>query len=237
MSDYTNRSKDEMSLLLAERDEEVAALKVQLGERDVELNQIKIKFNQLEEKVNGLIDSSRSEITQPPKEETTAPGGFQAYLIEKRISDLEQYSRRDTAVAYGVVVEDDKMPTTPIICAALNDCIGSTVMTPGDVSISHLLPGKAVSKARPIIIKFVRREKKMEVMSLLVDARRSKADVKGGATIYLNHNLTPRRAQLAFELRRQQRDGEIAKHWVTAAGKLYCRLTWDSPPIDCTYGW
>ena len=84
-----------------------------------------------------------------------------------------------------------------------------------DISGSHRLPGRPGS-ARPIIVKFVRRDTKTSMMKH--KRRLRDLDRRG---VFLNDDLTPFRAKLARALRN---DSTIGKVW-TIDGRILCTIT------------
>ena len=108
---------------------------------------------------------------------------------------VEQYGRRDNIRIFGIKENADEDIYQEVINVA--KCAGVNV-TKSDISICHRVPSRATDKPRPVIVKFVRRELKHRVMSC-------KRKLKENADmIFINDDITPLRARLAYALRRRE---------------------------------
>ena len=129
--------------------------------------------------------------------------------------DLErqnQYSRRESIRISGIPETDGESTNALAIKLAADIGVSLAEM---DISVSHRLPGRPGS-ARPIIVKFVRRDTKTSMMKH--KRRLRDLDRRG---VFLNDDLTPFRAKLARALRN---DSTIGKVW-TIDGRILCTIT------------
>ena len=113
-------------------------------------------------------------------------------LLKFELDRLNQYSRRDSVRISGIPESEDE--NTNDIVKQLAADIGVT-LTPNDISVSHRLPGRQ-GTAKPIIVKFVRRDMKTAFMK---NKRRLRDLNRKG--VFLNDDLTPFRAKLTRVLR------------------------------------
>ena len=113
------------------------------------------------------------------------------------IDRLEQYGRRDNIRIYGLEETRNEDTTEKVVKLAAD--IGVTI-TANDISVSHRLPqtGKrAVSKAKPIIVKFVRRSTKQ----LLMRSKKELRKKENRKNVYVEEDLTPLRSRMVRALR------------------------------------
>ena len=125
---------------------------------------------------------------------------------------INRYSRRESIRISGIP-EIEGENTNALVTKLAAD-IGVSV-TETDISVSHRLPGRPGS-ARPIIVKFVRRDTKTSMMKN--KRRLCDLDRKG---VFLNDDLTPFRAKLGRTLRN---DSTIGNVW-TIDGRIFCMIT------------
>ena len=133
-------------------------------------------------------------------------------LLKFELDRLNQYSRRDSVRISGIPESEDE--NTNDIVKQLAADIGVT-LTPNDISVSHRLPGRQ-GTAKPIIVKFVRRNMKTAFMK---NKRRLRDLNRKG--VFLNDDLTPFRAKLTRVLRN---DPTIGNVW-TIDGRIFCITT------------
>ena len=113
------------------------------------------------------------------------------------IDRLEQYGRRDNVRIYGL--EETRNENTTEKVNELAADIGVAI-TANDISVSHRLPqsGKrAAGKAKPIIVKFVRRSTKQ----LLMRSKKELRNKENRKNVYVEEDLTPLRSRMARSLR------------------------------------
>ena len=155
---------------------------------------------------DGLVEAERK-ITAL-KDEITAIKK-QAHLESDQ---KEQYSRREIIRITGV-------PQTPgentnVIVSRIAARMGIEV-TPNDISVSHRSGRRNGSTPRPILCKFVRREKKHEIIANKRQAGGIKRDDAGNPVkIFIDEDLTAMRARICKKLREDKtphhtRDGKV----------------------------
>ena len=151
--------------------------------------------------------------------------------MEVRRSELlsertEQYERRDSIIISGVREhqQEDLYDITCHIAYDMGVNIDST-----EISVTHRLgqPGRK-SAPRPIIVKFVRRNVKTAIMRNKKKLRR----VDAARYIYIDEDLTPFRASIVKELRREGKlvttnDGKIFTSIKSEKGEH--KIVLDSP--------
>ena len=108
-----------------------------------------------------------------------------------QLDRLEQYGRRDSVRIHGLAETTDGEPETTegstekVIRLAAD--MGVT-LKPDDISISHRLPARA-GECRPMIVKFVRRTTKINMMR----NKRALRENPSRRGVYVNDDLTQRR--------------------------------------------
>ena len=102
---------------------------------------------------------------------------------------LQQYTRRENVRIFGIPVDSTETPEmTEKKTLELLNKTGVTV-TESDISACHRL-GKPSNGTRPVIVRFVSRRKRTEVM------RKKKVLREKAEKIYINDDLTPLRSRL-----------------------------------------
>ena len=144
--------------------------------------------------------------------------------LEDKIDDQEAYERREQVVISGSGVPEFKsgencnVLVAEILKEKLKLNLGAV-----DISCSHRLGGKPASQKpdrRSIIVKFVRRDHKADVL------RACKA-VKP-TNLFVNESLTPIRQNISFALRKAKKEFPLLISGTTSLeGKVYC---WVKPP-------
>jgi hypothetical protein len=94
----------------------------------------------------------------------------------------------------------------------LNQKLGTHIET-RDIDVAHRLGKYAQHKCRPVIVKFVRRQTKIEIMK--------RAKLLKGTGIYINEDLTKINAEVLASLRLKEPE-LVEKAW-SRDGKLFVR--------------
>ncbi|KAL4000613.1 heterogeneous nuclear ribonucleoprotein R [Sarotherodon galilaeus] len=152
-------------------------------------------------------------------------------LLESRVADLEQYTRMNDLIVSGletkhrtyaraVVAEEGREPTEADIDSLeqqiLNFFSGKGItINSKDIEACHPLPRKNNSGKPSIIIRFVNRKSKKE---LLRQAKKLR-----GTNVYINEHLTKKNADIARQARILRRQNKIQSTW-TANCKVYIKL-------------
>lgn len=151
-------------------------------------------------------------------------------LLERRVEDMEQYSRRNCIEIQGVPTTDDKVIDS---VKSVGQAVGMEI-TDSMIDACHLL-GKRLNNVGPpgIIVKFVRR---IDAESLLMKRRGKKLSTRHlGLTtdspVYVNESLTPERRRLFAMARRVKTEKNYKWLWVKG-GKILLRKTDGEPVIN-----
>ena len=140
---------------------------------------------------------------------------------EADLDQLEQYSRRTNLRFFGVPESEKGEDTTSKLPTIVNETMGVTPpIVNADVVTSHRLgrrmPGAdAQTRPRPVIVKFAT----THVRDVVIRARRRLRESGGGPTLYVNEELTRRRAALAKKTRELKKEKKITDCW-TFNGKV-----------------
>ena len=153
------------------------------------------------------------------------------------INDMEQYSRRECLESHGVPVTNEE-DTNEIIMKVGN--LANVSIKPEDISVSHRLgipsnvpTGRPVRP--PIIVKFVRRNVKEELLSSRKNLRNKLTTDLGisrfaGNKIYINESLAQRKTPVQA-LSHCQEKNEL-QLYLDHFGKDYMRKDSNSPAIN-----
>ena len=126
----------------------------------------------------------------------------QSYQLDR----MEQYTRRDNIIIKGVSYSDNEN-TNDIVMKLANDA--GVELSKDDISTSHRLGAtRDNSKPSPIIVRFSKRDKKIELM-------KKKKNIRHG--VYVEEDLTKLRGNMAYEVRK---NSNTSKTW-TINGKIY----------------
>ena len=124
----------------------------------------------------------------------------------------EMYSRRDSIKIRGVPFSRGENTNT-LVCQIAYD-LGVTI-TPGDISVSHRTGHTEGNAPRPILVKFVRRDVKHQMMNNKMRAASIKCDRDGNRVrIFIDEDLTSMRGRVCKKLRVEKvpyytRDGKV----------------------------
>jgi len=150
-------------------------------------------------------------------------------VLEKRLDDLEQYSRiNDLTVSglqtkprsYARVETMDALPMVSDIESLEQQVInylgekGIQIQT-ADIEACHPLSRKKKKENPDIILRFVNRRRKVEVLKQGHKLR--------GSNVYLNEHLTRKNANIARQVRVLRKEKKIQATWTTNC-KIYIKL-------------
>ena len=190
-------------------------------------------FKGLQEKIEGMFAEIREEfITICKKSDSRIDLLEQENLelnrkiekLENRIDENDAYERKDTVIISGNSIPpvDKAEHCASLTCKLIKDQL-NYIVSPNDISVIHRLGEKKTTQGpdrRDIIVKFCRRNTKMDVLSA---ARRTKAN-----NFFINESLTPVRQTIAFILRKAKREfPSIISGSSSLDGKNY---VWINPP-------
>lgn len=155
-------------------------------------------------------------------------------FLEQRVDDLEQYSRAEDIIITGL---ETKHRSYARVASSASDQQGEDApseelhtleehvvqflsnrniyLKSHQVSTCHTLPRKDNKTTPTIVMKFVNRKYKVEVMK---QAKKLK-----GTGVYINEHLTKKNAEIARNGRILRKQGKIQATW-TRNGKVYIQL-------------
>ena len=147
--------------------------------------------------------------------------------LEEKYDDIEQYSRKFNLEIHGI--PERKEGDIAQIILDLAEAIDADVREE-DIDICHRLY-KAEGKARPIIVKFTNYDSKYEMYSKRLRLRKVDNREKFGVErVFINENLTSRRALLYSKVRKKVKDNSVWNTW-TMDGKIFLRKSPTGRPI------
>lgn len=175
--------------------EDMQSMKTQLtfiSDLQQETAQLKERVAELEGKMENIEKQDNAEL------------GKRVNHLEKRVSEMEQYTRRNNLLFNNIpeVVGETPLETVQRISEAMK-----LQITKVDIDACHRLPSKTRSSSRPFLVKFVQRTRKTEVLVKAKQAR-CRQDVFGGdqnVPIFVNEHLTGPTMQI-LNLARQLKD-------------------------------
>ena len=128
-------------------------------------------------------------------------------------NNTEQYSRRNNIRMTGVLDDQERQSSSTVtqkIISLVNEHLGIPI-TPSDIDIAHRLGKFKPTENRPIIIKFVRRQTKVDILR--------KAKQFRGTGIFVNEDLTKLNAEILASVRLKD-SANVEKCW-SFEGKIY----------------
>ena len=138
--------------------------------------------------------------------------------LRLELEQQKQYSRRNAIRIFhsGWKETDPNENTDLMVLKLINEDLSIDSITLSDISRSHRVGDKSRSKGpRPVLAKFTTYRAKEKVM-------KAKKDFPEG--VYVNEDLSPYIAKLAFEARTLKRERKIADTWIYD-GRVYVRPT------------
>lgn len=193
VKDTINEMKDQFLSSIVKK---IEVIEGSVHDRAIEIQRIneemkskKKEIDELHERTNYIRDKIRQEAEEH----------------EKITNDMEQYSRRNNIRIFGVPDDIDRQTsqqTTSQVVQLLNKHL-SVSITEENIDIAHRL-GKFNGKNRPVIVKFVRRQVKNDIMQNV-----SKLKSTG---LYISHDLTWLNQQVLSSLRLKDTE-RVKKCW------------------------
>ncbi|KAJ4435493.1 hypothetical protein ANN_18109 [Periplaneta americana] len=119
------------------------------------------------------------------------------------VSDLQQYTRRDNIMLFGVP-EIDEQSTYEVIYQ-ISEVIGGSELVQHDVSVAHRIPSRP-GKTRPIIIRFTKSRSRDEWLQLFRNEAKNDGRGPGIATKKVNRDLPAGRITAGDQLTAVTRD-------------------------------
>ena len=186
------------------------ALEQALGDHQIQAKikeTVKAANQDLLEVVSSLRDEVRSLRTALADRDATITAlQSELQLLRKDHDALEQYGRRNGLRISGLPEVDNKDTTTAIVDLANEVLMVEPPLQHEDISISHRLKKPRNARAQepaPIIVRFLRRVDRNRVISERKKLKDYNQDQD--TNIYLNEDLTTRRAKLFAKVRALQK--------------------------------
>ena len=145
--------------------------------------------------------------------------------LEYELDETAQYERRDTLILSGdaIPVEQGQEDPTQVIVDSLKSHL-KIQLTQHDISVAHRLGKKKDGMSRPIIVKFISRSKKSQIVSARI--ARSKQVGVDAPVIHVNESLTPTRRNIFYQIRQlRKKHTSLFKTIYTQDGKIIVKLT------------
>ena len=126
-----------------------------------------------------------------------------------RIDEQEQYSRRENLMIRGIPETENEVTNDKVVEVAE---LMRVRVAHEDISTSHRIGRPQPGRERPLVARFVRRDKRTEIL-------RNKKKLKDtNRGVFVDEHLSPLRAKL---LNLVKRDEDTARVW-TIDGKIFC---------------
>lgn len=207
-----------------------------------ELAEIKNSLNFMSEEISEVVKQQRT-LTGLMEEirelkATIKHKDQRIEMLEQRVDDLEQYSRADDLVitgletkhqsyarAAGLAGDQQGEEAPPEELHTLEQQViqfltnKNIYLESQQISACHTLPRKDKKTKPRIVVKFVNRKHKVEVLK---QAKKLK-----GTGVYVNEHLTKKNAEIAWNGRILRKQNKIQATW-TRNGKVFIRL--NGPP-------
>lgn len=152
-------------------------------------------------------------------------------ILETRVHDCENYSRRNNVVIHGIPILHQEDPL--VTAEKLGDILGVS-MKPSEVDVAHRLKSRNTNQPPPFIIKLINRWKKDKIMAAAKRIQ-PKADEFGGSKdvrIYANEHLSPQ-SQLLFAKARKLKENYFV--WSKNGQVLVRKKVDKAQPMVITY--
>ncbi|KAJ4436085.1 hypothetical protein ANN_18712 [Periplaneta americana] len=123
--------------------------------------------------------------------------------LKQEVSDLQQYTRRDNIMLFGVS-EIDEQSTYEVI-DQISEVISGSELVQHDVSVAHSIPSRP-GKTRPIVISFTKSRSRDEWLQLFRNEAKNDGSGPGIATKKVNRDLPAGRITAGDQLTAVTRD-------------------------------
>lgn len=173
----------------------------------------KVLDKMLEEKLDKLREQMVKEIScelQKVQE--------QVRELDQRMLELENYSRRNNVVFYGVPESEEE--DSLVLAEKLGEAL-EVSLKPHEVDVAHRLRSRSGKHPQPLIVRIRCRWKKQKIMQA-AKVKKPTADLLGGdkkVRIYANEHLAPRTQELLTYARKLKENYFV---W-SSNGQVLCR--------------
>ena len=182
---------------------------------------LRAKVNELETKIARTEEQHVVEVNEMQKEQATMENKLQELALQH--DELEQYTRKVNLEIYGIPERKDEDLVNVVLDLAERLDVD---LLPEDIDITHRL-NKKKEKSRPIIIRFANYCSKDQMYRSRLKLRKLNVQSMGAEKIFINENLTARRAALFKRARDKSRSNKGWRVW-TMDGKIFIKTSPDS---------
>lgn len=134
--------------------------------------------------------------------------------MEIKYDELEQYSRRNSMRIEGIPETQGEDPYEVVVKLANETLNVDPPLSADDIDRTHRVGRREEGKTRPLLVKMATYRKRQVMMS-----KRTTLHSRSGPKVFLNDDLTRRRAKLLWHARKMKSDGTINGCW-SADGKI-----------------
>ena len=173
------------------------------------------------EELNNVIGRLSTKLSE--KEDRVVVLDNEVRVLADANDTLEQYTRRANLIIDGIPESHDGEDTDEKVLAIVNDKLGmNPPLQRHDLERSHRLGRRDDRQGRPrkraVIVRFRSERLRDEVYRVRTKLKVHNQEQRD-APLYINDDLTARRAKLAFDCRLLKKERKIADCW-TAYGKV-----------------
>jgi len=173
-----------------DQSKEIETLKKELTKKDTVIENLNEKNKLLEDRIRSDED-----------------------YVDKVTNELEQYGRRNNVRISGINGDANRQSSetsTELVINTIKEKTGLDISV-HEIDVAHRLGKYRQGKQRPIIVKFVRRQTKIQVFKYAKQLRQS--------AVYINDDLTKTNQEVLSSVRIKDRDS-VKKAW-SHEGKIY----------------
>ena len=143
-------------------------------------------------------------------------------MQQTKLDDLEQHGHRDSLRVAGIPENPDHDDTDAGVLEVCQLMKVDPPLEAKDIAVSHRVGKQRQGQHRQILVKFATRNVRERVFRAKSALRDVNSDANSGRKIYINEDLTQRRAALARDARSLKNNGAIADTW-TIYGKVFVK--------------
>ena len=143
-------------------------------------------------------------------------------MQQTKLDDLEQHGRRDSLRVAGIPENPDHDDTDAAVLEVCQLMKMDPPLEAKDIAVSHRVGKQRQGQHRQILVKFATRNVRERVFRAKSALKDVNSDSNSGRKIFINEDLTQRRAALARDARSLKNNGAIADTW-TIYGKVFVK--------------
>ena len=167
-------------------------------------------ISDLKQEITGLrqtVELFRKELHE--KDQTISSLENRISILENENDNLEQYSRRNSLRMTGIEETDTGDLLSTVLDVINTKAQVTPPIEPTDIDRIHRVGRKVEGKVRATLIKFATYRARKRVM----DKRSSLKNIESATPIFINEDLTKKRAELFWKARQMKRDKKIHDVW------------------------